>query len=349
MKVSNVNARWLPNLRGHDLVPFILESDKLSWKVDRSAECGSLSGLSSLSGGQTIREFVPEVAVSIWKIEPNAAVPYPDKAEHFKRGGTVQLADLVGKLSAHDMARAKNQDLVNLSKYVATGGNPRYLPKSLVAIADLAGGMEPLVVENEVDSNSRRQERVIGVPVQSNVPGKKSEIENSRSVSLHQPLPNSPIIRSDEDNIDFDMSRGVGLVCCMELPNLHTRLQRVRGYIENERKAIMLLLKRVQLGEFASERDHPWGTAFPKLSELDSVVLELLGFDFEFFGRHEVIEAAINILRGPMPKGGQSTLASAAAYLTVTLDMFGDARKGYGEALRNAGIQFREVMRKEKK
>jgi hypothetical protein len=327
-----------------------LESDKLSWKVDRTAECGSLSGLSSLNSGQTIREFVPEVVVLIWKIEPDAAVPYPDKAEHFKRGGTVQLADLVGNLSAHDMPRAKNLDLVNLSKYVATGGNPRYRPKSLVAIADLAGGLEPLVVEIQVDfTNSRRQERVIGVPVQINGPVQESAIEKSRPTSLHQPSPNDPIIRSDEDNIHVDMFRGAGLVCCMELPNLHTRLQRVRGYIASERKSIMSLLKRVHMGEFASERDHPWGTAFPKLSEVDSVVLELAGVDFEFFGQHEVIEAAINILRGPTPKSAQSTLASAAAHLTVTLDMFGDARKGYGKALRNAGVQFREVIRKVKK
>ena len=87
----------------------------------------------------------------------------------------------------------------------------------------------------------------------------------------------------------------------------------------------------------------------PKLSEVDSVVLELAGVDFEFFGQHEVIEAAINILRGPMPKGAQSTLASAAAHLTVTLDMFGDARKGYRDALRNVRIQFSEVIRKMKK
>ena len=145
------------------------------------------------------------------------------------------------------------------------------------------------------------------------------------------------------------MFRGVGTVCCLELPNLRTRLQQVRGYVESQRKAIISLLKRVQMGEFASERDHPWGTAFPKLSEVDSVVLVLAGIDFEFFGQHEVIEATINMLRGPMSKSAQSTLASAAAHLTVTLDMFGDARKGYGEALRNVGIQFREVIRKMKK
>lgn len=355
LKTTYVNALkpWL-DLEGQDFLPLVLETGGIGWRVDRISEDATLSALRSLIGATAIHDFVPETIVLLWNQSPEIRV-----VQAFGESpGPSQKMILADKYRGNDISRPENGEIVRLVQYVATCGRPSFRPGASKKLSASGRLVAPILIEIEVDFSVSMRSRFTVEPsshFRNPFPDSESLREDLKFLQAMSaiapcepavPLDDASSVRAatpDGDPFRFDL-RPIGYVDEFPVPSSSGKTR--HGEIERKRSQIVRLLERVKRGKYSSELDHPWGIHFPKLTEVDRAVFELSSIDFGFFGSHEAVETAIDMLHSSKEDGELRGIAAAAADLTVALEMFGDAGKGYNrkEAVRSARILFRKAI-----